>query len=174
MIHDERISNKLLVLFTLDKMEMPVKEELLLSICSIDNQWIPYFYCKQVITDLNEAGFITKIDDSNNDPMFTLTEDGRTCLLHFYNDIPKSIRDTVTEFARNSRIDYKRKQEFYSNYQKNADGSYTVNMGILEITKPIMEIKIVVPTNSKAISINSNWNKKAPEVYKNIFDIMVE
>ena len=48
MIHDERISNKLLVLFVLDKMEIPINEELLLSICSTDNEWIPYFIANRL------------------------------------------------------------------------------------------------------------------------------
>lgn len=174
MIHDERISNKLLVLFILDKMEIPINEELLLSICSTDNEWIPYFYCKQIIADLTEAGFVTKIDGSIRNPILSLTEDGRTCLAHFYNDIPKSVRDTVTEFARFSRLDYKKKQEFVCDYKKNTDGSYTVEMSIFEVTKPIMQLRFVVSNLQRALSIYNNWHNKAPDVYKAFYDILID
>ncbi|MFW5780158.1 MAG: DUF4364 family protein [Bacillota bacterium] len=174
MIHDERISNKLLVLFVLDKIEIPINEDLLLSICSTDNEWIPYFYCKQIIADLTEAGFITKVNGSIRNPILALTEDGRTCLSHFYNDIPKSVRDTITEYARSTRLSYKKKQEFLCDYKKNSDGSYTVEMSIQEITKPIMQLKFVVPNMQKAISIYNQWGNKAPEVYKAFYDILID
>lgn len=174
MIHDERISNKLLVLFVLDKMEIPINEELLLSICSTDNEWIPYFYCKQVIADLTDAGFITKVNGSIQNPVLSLTEDGRVCLAHFYNDIPKSVRDTITDFARVSRLEYKKKQEFLCDYKRNADGSYTVEMSIFETTKPIMQLKFVVSNHERALSIYNSWYNKAPEVYKAFYDIFID
>jgi len=172
MIHDEIINNKLLVLFVLEKMEIPVKEELLTTICSEDNEWIPYFDCKQTISELIKGGFISKLD-SSADPMLTLSEDGHLCLMHFHNDIPKSIRDAVTEYTKESRMKYKKKQEFFCNYYKNADGTYTVEMKILEIVRPILQIKCVA-TQKQAISIYNSWNKKAPEVYRALYELLFD
>lgn len=174
MIHDERISNKLLVLFVLDKIEIPINEELLLSICSSDNDWIPYFYCKQIISELTEAGFITKVNGNIRNPILSLTEDGRICLAHFYNDIPKSVRDTITDFTKAARLEYKKKQEFLCDYKRNADGSYTVDMSIYETTKPIMQLKFVVANLERALSIYNSWQNKAPEVYKAFYDILID
>ena len=123
------------------------------------------FYCKQIIADLTEAGFINKINGSIRNPMLSLTEDGRTCLSHFYNDIPKSVRDTVTEFARLSRLDYKKKQNSPAT-TKNADGSYTVDMSIYEITKPIMQLKFVVSNLEKPFPSTTIGITKRPKSIK--------
>lgn len=172
MIHEESISNKLLVLFVLEKMEIPIKEELLASICSEDNDWIPYFDCRHAISELVKGGFISKMD-SSSDPMLTLSEDGHTCLMHFHNDIPKSMRDIITEFTKSARLKYKKKQEFFCNYYRNADNTYTVEMKIMEVVSPILQIKCVT-TQKQAISIYNSWNRKAPEVYKALYDILLD
>ena len=150
---------------------MPVSEENLLQICCIDNLWIPYMFCQQLIYDLTRSGFVAKF---NNTPLLTLTNDGRTCLSHFYNDIAHSVREDVTEFIKIERISYRKKQEFIADYYKNDDESYTVNLKILEVAKPLVDLNFVVATRAIAQSLFSKWNVKAPEVYRALFDILVE
>lgn len=175
MIHDEGTNNKLLILFVLDKLEMPISEELLLEICSIENIWIPYLYCKQIINELLESAMITKITANNSDShLLSLTADGRTCLSYFYNDIPVSVCDDVTEFVKARRLAYRKKQEFQADYSRNADGSFTVNLKILEIAQPLLDVKFVVATRAIATGIYNSWNKKAPDVYRALYDILVE
>lgn len=174
MIHDEGTNNKLLILFVLDKLEMPISEELLLQICSIDNIWIPYLYCKQIIQELIASGFITKVQTGGNNQLVALTTDGRTCLSHFYNDIPVSVREDVAEFIKEQRISYRKKQEFIADYFRNSDGSFTVTLKILEISQPLVDLKFVVANRAIATSIYNSWNEKAPEVYRALYDILVE
>lgn len=173
MIHDETTNNKLLILFVLDKLEMAVSEEILLQICSMDNDWIPYLFCKQLIHELLRSGFITRVGNNNN-PMIALTTDGRTCLAHFYNDIALSIQEEVAEYVRSHRLDYRKKQEFIADYYRNGDSTFTVSLKILQVSQPLLDIKMVVPTRSVAASIYNSWNEKAPEVYRALHDILVE
>lgn len=174
MIHDESTNNKLLLLFVLDKLEMPISEELLLEICSIDNLWIPYLYCKQILHELINSGFVTKVQTNNNGFLVALTTDGRTCLAHFYNDIPVSVQEDVAAFIKEHRINYRKKQEFQADYFRNADGSFTVSLKILEVSQPLVDLKFVVANRAIATSIYNSWNDKAPEVYRALFDILVE
>jgi hypothetical protein len=175
VIHDENTNNKLLVLFVLEKLEMPVSEDLLLEMCSIDNNWIPYLYCKQVINEIIQSGLATKISSqSSRTPLVSLTSDGRICLAHFYNDIPLSTQDEVKEFVKQHRINYRKKQEFISDYFKNNDGSYTVSLKIMEVTQTLIDLKLVVATRAIATSISANWNEKAPEVYRMLYEQLVE
>jgi predicted transcriptional regulator len=171
MIHDETTNNKLLILFVLEKLEMPISEENLLQICCIDNLWIPYMFCQQIIFELTRSGFITKV---NGTSLIALTNDGRTCLLHFYNDIAASVREDVAEFIKYQRISYRKKQEFVADYHKNEDESYTVILKILEVSKPLVDLKFTVDTRNQAQQIFNDWKKKAPEVYRALFDILVE
>lgn len=174
MIHDESTNNKLLVLFVLDKLEMPINEELLLQICSIDNDWIPYLFCQQVIGDLLRSGFITKVAAGNNSPLISLTADGRTCLSHFYNDIAVSVRDSVAAFVKSQRINYRKKQEFVADYFRNQDGTFTVSLKILEVSQPLMELKFVVANRAVATSVYNSWPSKAPEIFRLIHENLIE
>lgn len=174
MIHNEQINNKLLVLFVLDKLEMPINEDILLHICSIDNNWMAPIFCKQIASELIDGGFVSKKVNENNSIYLTLTADGRTCLAHFYNDIPFSVRESVSEFIKRERLNYRKKQEFFCDYYKNNDSSYTVRLVILEISKPIFETTLVVPSISVATSIYNSWQAKAPDVYKAIHEILID
>jgi hypothetical protein len=175
VIHDENTNNKLLVLLILEKLEMPVNEDLLLQMCSIDNGWIPYLYCKQVLNEIIQSGLAAKIDSQGGrPPLISLTSDGRVCLAHFYNDIPLSRQDEVTEFIKKQRMNYRKKQEFVADSFRNNDGSYTVTLKILEIAQTIVDIKLVVPTRAIALSITNSWPDKAPETYRMIYEHLIE
>lgn len=174
MIHDENTNNKLLVLFVLDKLEMPINEELLLEMCSIANVWIPYIYCKQVINDLLRSGFITRVNTTKDSTLVSLTTDGRTCLAHFYTDIAFSVREEVTEYIRSNRITYRKRQEFKADYYRNSDGSFTVQLSVLEVSQPLLDMKLVVPNRPAAMNIQHTWSQKAPEIYKLIYENLIE
>ncbi|MDR2266660.1 MAG: DUF4364 family protein [Christensenellaceae bacterium] len=175
MIHDEGINNKLLALFVLEKLEIPISEDVFLQICCIDNNWIPYLYCLQVIQELISNGFIARtLAVAINKNFLTLTADGRTCLAHFYNDIAASVRESVAKYVREERINFKKKQEFQADYYKNADGTFTVVLKILDAVRPIFELKYIVTNRAIATSIYNSWDKKAQELYMALSDVLLE
>lgn len=174
-MNDESTNNKLLVLFILEKFEMPIAEELFLSLCSVDNNWIPYLYCKQVINELTVSGFITKSNShGTNSPLLSITTDGRNCLAYFYKDIPLSLQNEIKDFLKENRLSYRKRQEFTTDYFRNEDGSFTVALKIHDMTKVIVDLKMVVDSRALATSIKNSWNKTAPEVYKLLHDILIE
>ncbi len=176
MINDEDIKSKLLILFILEKLEMPINEEILLQMCSLDNNWIPYFCFGQMIQELTAARFINRKLDENSkkDYVLTISEDGKICLSHFFKDIYKSVRDDVTNYIRNNKLIYRKKQEFACNYVKNNDGGYTINCAIINLEKPVFEFKFDVPTLAKAVSVSNAWQSKATEVYKIYLDMIID
>ena len=173
MIHEEQINNKLLVLFILEKFEMPMSEPVLLEICSIDNPWIPYLLCKQIILELIDTGFAIGRLTEDGVPLLSLTSDGHNCLAHFYRDIPASIREDITDFVKLNRMSYRKKQDFVCSEYKNDDGSYTVCLKILEVTKPVLEVKIVVDNRQTATEVCNGWGKNAPTVFNAVHDVLM-
>lgn len=175
MIHDETTTNKLLIMFVLDKLEIPINEDLFVKICTYDNTWMNYMICKTVLHELLTSGFVTKINSNNaQEPLLTLTNDGRTCLAHFYNDIPLSVRENIAETIRNKRISYRKKQEFQADYFRNADGTFTMSLKILDAgAQPSVDLKYVVANRAVATSVYNSWCDKAPEVYQALYEILV-
>lgn len=174
MIRDETINNKLLILFILGKLEMPIEEDILLEMCSQDYDLIPYMFCKHVIFELIEFGFVKKKVTAQNKIHLTITEDGRNCLKSFYNDIPKSLRDDVSEIIKRDKLAMKIKQEFTSDYFKNSDNTFTVTLKILNIDKEMMNLELNIDKRQKALELHNKWQSKAPEVYKAISEILLE
>lgn len=175
MIQDENTSNKLLVLFVLEKLEMPVSEDLLLQMCSIDNGWIPYLYCKQVVNEIIQSGLATKMtSQASRQPLISLTADGTYCLAHFYNVIPISRQEEITNFIKKQRMNYRKKQEFIADSFRNSDGTYTVTLKVLEVTQTLVDIKLIVPTRAIAISITNSWPDKAPDTYRMLYEQLID
>jgi len=176
MLYDEDIKAKLLILFILEKYETAVPEDMLVQICSFDNNWIPYFIFQQLLGELVEAGFVVKGPDEVNKTgsVLTLSPDGRVCLSHFYKDIYRSVRDEVTEYIRANKLRYKKKQEFLCRHTQNEDGTTRVNCSVLNGTKTLFDFTFNVPTVKKAEEIVLAWQTKATDVYRCYLDLLIE
>ena len=174
-LSSDSTQNKLLLLFVFDKMEMPLSESSLLDLCCSSNNWINYLDCKQAIAQLIEASFIYQNNQSSfAEPLYTITPEGRVCLAHFFVRIPSSLREEVSNVVKESRMNYRRKQEYFADYQKNSDGTYTVLLKIIEPTSPSLEISINVPNRNTAEYIYKKWEEKAATVYSNLYDMLAE
>ena len=160
------VQDKLVVLYVLDKMELPLSEDSILAICSNQNAWMPYINCKHALEQLTDCGLIHK--NSSQKIIYCITPEGRACLANFYTKIPLSRREEMTEYIKKERLAYKRRQELFCDYYKNKDGTYTVNVRIQEIgaTTPMMELSINVDSRASAKYVYNNWGKKAAKIYE--------
>ncbi len=166
--------SKLILLFVFDKMEVPISEETIIDMCAMSNNWIPQIDCRPILMSLLDAGFIYKVNSTHSDAHYTITPEGRECLAHFFIRIPSSTRETISEFVKNNKFKYRRKQEYLSDYFKNADGTYTVVIKIVEPTCQVLEIKMNVPSRHTAKWINKQWDEKAPQIYASLYDMLVD
>lgn len=74
-----------------------------------------------MISQLLEDGFICTVE-TNDDTLYTITPDGRSCLANFYINIPKSVREEIAVFVKNNSAKYRNRQECKSDYYQNKDG----------------------------------------------------
>jgi len=169
--------NKLILLFVMDKMEIPLTENSIVDITTSRNSWLNYMDCKDVLWQLIEVGFVYKtLDGSTAESRYNITYEGRNALAHFFLKIPSSLREDITNFAKNNRMHFKRSQEYIGDYFKNADGSHTAVLRIREPLEPssMFEIKIKLPTRHAAIVAVKKWKEKAPNIYENIYGLLEE
>ena len=162
---------KLIILFVFDKMSIPMTEETLLDICSSENEWLSYMECKQYLYELLDSNLLYRVPKSE---MFNITQDGVSCLSIFYTRIPSSLRDNITEYVNQNRMHYKKKQSYFSDYSKNADGTYTVIMRINTEFSTLMELKLVVASPQHARYIYKTWVDKASDTYTMLHDTLLE
>lgn len=179
LVFDETVK-KLILLFVLDRMEIPLTEDSIIDICTSRNDWLKYMDCKEALSQLIEVNFICKLDNNglDSDPKdirYTITVEGRNCLSHFFNRIRQHTREEITEYAKQNRMVFKRNQEYVYEYFKNNDGSHTVIFRIKDpvLAQSIFEIKLKTSTRSAAVSAGKKWNKKAAQIYEYIFDNLI-
>ncbi len=171
----DAVTNKLIILFCLDKMEMPLTESSIIEICSVKNSWINYMDCLDLLYQLTEAKLIYKTECKEKEMRYSLTFEGRECLSYFYKRIPANLRDEITQYSKANRLSIKQAQEYYANYTDADDGSYLVTLRIYEslISTPLFEINIKAPTRQAAEEACKKWKQSAPNIYEHIFDSLI-
>ncbi len=172
-VKGDALLNKLILLFVFDKMETALSENTVLDMCCSSNNWLAYMDCQPILNGLLECGWICNIGNSG-EPLYTITPDGRICLANFFINIPASTREEISLFVKNNRLKYRRKQECMADYFMNKDGTYTVYLKIIEPAQPVLELKLVVPNRQIAKDIYKKWGEKAVDVYRNIYENLVD
>ncbi len=162
---------KLIILFVFDRMAIPLSEATLLEICSSENNWLSYMDCKQYLSELVDTNLLYRVPKSD---CISITQDGVGCLALFFTRIPSSVRDDVNTYARENRMRFKKKQSYFCDYSKNADGTYTVIMKINNDISTLMEVKLVVGNRQHAKYIYKNWVDKAAGVFSPLYDPLLD
>ena len=165
--------NKLILLFVFDKMECPLSENTIIDMCCSSNNWISYMDYKPILNKLLDEAFIYNAA-KYGDALYTITPEGRYCLAEFYVQIPTSTRESISEFIKQHRVRYRRKQECTSDYFMNNDGTYTVSLKIVEPIGAQLDLKVIVPSRQVAKSIYKKWPDKAEALYATIYDHLVD
>jgi hypothetical protein len=162
---------KLIILFVFEKMAIPLEESTILDLCTSDNNWLSYMDCKQYIAELLETNLIYRVPKSE---YLNITQDGISCLALFFTRIPSHIRDEITQFTRENRMRYKRRQSYFCDYSKNADGTYTVVMKVNNDISTLMELKLVVANRQLAKYLYKSWVDKASITYSLIHETLLD
>ena len=173
-VKGDALLNKLILLFVFDKMECPLTENTIIDMCCSSNNWISYMDCKPIINQLIDHGFIYCLTQNGSDTLYSITSDGRVCLADFFIQIPSSVRENISKFIKLNGLKYRRKQEFISDYYMNKDGTYTVNLKIVEPTHSVLELKMVVPNRLSAKNIYKKWEEKGGEVLELLYENLVD
>ena len=166
---------KLILLYAMDKMDVPLEEDVLTDLCTGDHDWMNYMDCKDALAALEEVSFLQKKNQQNK-ITYSITPEGRMCLANFYTRIPISLREEINTSVKNDRMNYRRRQEYVSDYYRNSDQTYTVHLRIL---KPggegvLVELKMVVESLETAAFIYKNWQKRASTVYSALCDTLLD
>ena len=168
---------KLILLFTLEKMESPLTENTIFDICYYRNNWISYMDCKEYLYKLIETNLVYKAEGKDGEERFNITYDGRNCLSHFYEKIPDDLRIQITEYTKANRMHFKRSQEYVSTFFKSEDGSYIVVLKIRSDSlqaEPLFELKIKAPSRQSAIEACKRWLELAHTAYEGVYELLIE
>lgn len=175
MEFQDSIVSKLILLYVLDKMEMPLTESSIVDICTNQNQWLNYMKCKDALFQLLESNFVYVTSVQDNEERYTISVEGRSCLDHFYNKIPFDLRSDIVEYIKNNRMQFKKSQEYVADYAKNNDGTYLLMLKIRSdnVNYPMFEIKIATSSRQTAIDAVKKWRENAHLIYEQVYESLI-
>lgn len=172
----DEAETKLILLYMLEQIEIPLSEGFIFEICTTRNSWINYMELKAIFPELIKFDFIFSPDGATENKRYSLTALGRNCVNSFYEQIPEELRADISTFCKNNRMYFKRLQEYVAEFKKNNDGTYMIKLRIIDSTSntPTFEIMINLQTRAEAIKAVELWPTKAPNFYEFVYVNLID
>lgn len=173
------VENKLLILYLINMMDLPMSHAQITDFIT-QKDLMHNFVLGQNLTDMVERGFLDATRENAQDEStthYSLTEDGHTNLELLQSQIPRPVRNIITQYVEENRGKIKKSYEKTANYFPNADNDeYTVKCGVYDDKRGnmLMEIYVPVITREQAKFIQSNWNANYNSLYQRILSILTE
>ena len=170
MQFSKKLQNNILLLYILDKMNIPLT---IAQIEPIALKFMDYFALSESIKDLQDIRYIEKQVDSQN-LRYSISEEGVGSLEYLEKMLPNNIRQTVNDYILENRKSIKRDYEVNAVSFANLDtGDYTVKCSIYEDEIMLLEINLCVVTKDEANLICNNWKKNSVDLYGAIINKLV-
>ena len=168
----DEVQNKLLILYLIDKMDIPLSNSEI-SRFVLEENFMAYYVLQSTINDMIDDNYLEKIRDTNT-PRYFITAEGITTLEYFEKHLNVDIRTKIVQYVAKNRSDIKKDYETIANYfYDHTNNEFIVKCGLCEDEKTLMDITITVVTREQAKLICANWRKSVYEKYKNILDELI-
>ena len=159
--------NRLLLLYLIDKMDLPLSRSQITDYI-IQAEYMDYYTLQQALGDMVDGGYLDGTSD-NNTTRYTITDEGLQTLEYFEKHIPPSVRNRINQYVKESRGDIKRAFENTATFFPNEAGDeFLVKCGVYEESRVLMELTISVDTREQARLIQNNWKANAKTLYGEI------
>ncbi len=158
----ELAENKLIILYILNRIDMPITGEQINRIIS-DNNLMNYFYLQQYLNELEESNFIDLKESK-----YVLTEFGLNALKLFFKHIQEGTRKKIDEYIVINKEKFKQESQYIATYYKKSDREYIANLKVVENDIVLIEINLNLVNAQQAKIVCANWKQKSNDVYNYI------
>jgi predicted transcriptional regulator len=168
----ELAENKLLLLYIINKLDMPVSNSDITQIV-LENNLINYFSLQQYLSELIESGFLNDLKEDRKHTLSINTK-GREVLQFFTSRIPEKKKTIIDSYLEVHLPNIKSKLEVLCEYEPLKDDSFIVSLKLMNKNGLLMELKLPAASNTEARKICSCWKENSNDIFKNImkmFDI---
>ena len=154
---------KLIILFMLNRVDFPLTTSQI-SEFILDKGYTTYFTLQEALSDMISADLL-RVENTHNRTLYHLTEAGAETISYFQNKISPAIQQDIREFLTEKEYDLKEEVAIKSDFYLTTNHEYEVRCQIVEKGYNLIDLKLIVPTETEAVAITNNWGTKSEEVY---------
>ncbi|MBR4659055.1 MAG: DUF4364 family protein [Clostridia bacterium] len=154
---------KLLMLYIIKKYRTPIsREQLYTALVNVSD--ISFFEMSELCAELEQEMYVVAVP-ARDQHLLYLTERGGELLDTFERELPRSERDEAAGYADDTRDRVRRDNCIVSDALPQGDGSWKLNLAILENENTLFEINLHMPDSHSAFIAQRQWYKEADDIY---------
>lgn len=157
---------KLIILYMLNKVDFPLTTSQI-SEFILEQGYTTYFRLQETLAELVDSDLVT-VENTHNRTLYHLTENGESTIAFFRNKISAEIQADIDRFLSEKEYALKEEVSVKTDYYLTTNHEYEVRCQIIENGSNLIDLKLVVPTETEAETIANNWTQKNQEIYTSL------
>ena len=164
--------NKVLILYTLNKINSDITDDNLFKIISSVND-INYFYFGQTLNDLVETHLVDSYT-KDKETISRITSEGKNALSLTKDLLPGIIKLKADNILKEALLSIAEESSIIAEYFPKKENDFTIKCKIIENNETIFEVSTFAGSRENAKKIVNNWNKNANTIFPKILDLLLE
>lgn len=169
---EELASNKLLILYVLDKINMDLTNSQITQVV-LETEIMNYFSLQQFLAQLMESNFLATYKDSGKE-YYSITKKGIEILQYFLSRISENTTLKIDEYLLNNKNNLLSDTQVKSSFIKQSDHEFIVNLRVIENQSNLIDLNLNVSSEKQAQIICNNWNENASYMYAEIIELLIK
>ena len=173
------VDNKLIILYLVNKMELPMSRAQIVDFI-VEKELMTYFTLEETLASMVEKELLDAVQMEENaqdvnTTRYSVTDEGLQMLEYFSSHLTPPVRQIISKYVDDNRGQIKKDYESTANYFPNIENDeFQVKCGVYEDKRVLLEVTVSVDTREQAKLIQSNWRGNASDLYQKIIDALTE
>ena len=157
---------KLIILYMLNRVDFPLTKA---QICEfiLEKEYTNFLTLQECFAELIDDEMIVA-KSMRNRTHLTITEEGKSTLHYFENQISRTIKDEIDEYFSSNSMELRNEVSILADYYKATSGEYEAHLRAIDKGITLVDITMSVTDEETASSICQNWEKKNQLIYQNL------
>lgn len=164
--------NKLLLLYILNKIKLPISNMQLTEIV-LENNFMNYFTLQQYIVELASSNLLKHTTEHEKDRL-AISENGKKVLELFGNRLSDATLAQIDEYLKSKMSSIKQELTVTADYTIENKNSYLVNLIASENDITLIDLKLSVASNKQARELCYKWKSNSSELYTKIINALID
>ncbi len=163
--------NKLIILYILDRLDMPLTK-LQTSNIVLENNLIDFFTLQQCLAELEQSDLV-KLVEYQRKTAYEISETGRKAVDVFIKRIPRSTAAAIDRYISLNKEALKKESELTADFSKVNDKEYIVNLKVIERDMVLIDLRLSVVSAKQAKQICEKWKDSSEKIYGQIMSTLI-